>query len=268
MLEPVQKKTVSYFESPLFKKFNANITCGFLTKKGRLSDNTPIELDMSNRPSIKTSSFLMYELIADSFGLLHKKPIFMSQPHKSEIAVIKDIPGMSTLSGYDGAITTSRDIILNILTADCAPIFIVNKSSAFISALHCGWKSLLAGIISKTAEKFQQMKIEAGDILVSVGPCIHSCCYEVKEEIRYKFRSIFGPRLDTFFREDGSRLFFDLPGAVRESFIQEKIPPENIEIIDRCTCCSKDLFFSSRRDNSMSRLLNFISLSSDDQKNL
>ncbi len=268
MTDPIQKKAVLYFQSPLFKELEKKISYGFLTRSGRLSDGTQIDLDISQRPSNKTNSLLLYQIIADSFDILHKKPIFLSQPHKSEIAIIKDTPNMSMISGYDAVITTNREIIVNILTADCVPVLITNKTASFIAALHCGWKSLHANIIPRTVEKFMQMRIDPEDILVSAGPAIQSCCYEVKEEIRYKMNLLFNQDIDDLFTERESSLYFDLPGAVRKHFLISGIPLENIYINKKCTSHNKGLFFSNRRDKDQARLLNFISLSYDIQKNI
>lgn len=268
MSDPISNNTVLYFDSPLFRPLEDKIKYAFLTRQGKLSDGTSIEMDISLRPSNKTNSLLLYQLLTHSFGILQKKHIFLSQPHKSEIAVIKDTPSNSFFSGYDAVITTNRDIILNILTADCVCLLITNKPASFIAAVHCGWKSFHDNIISKIIEKFTIMKINPDDLLISLSPAIQVCCYEVKEEIRYKIRDILGNSVDKVFKESGNKLYFNLPGAITEHLIQCGIPGENISVNEKCTSCEKDLFYSYRRDSREYRLLNFISLANDIQKNI
>lgn len=268
MSEPKKQNSILYFDSPLFKFIEPKISYGFLTRIGRLSDGTLIDFDLSQRPSNKTNALLLYEIFANSFELFYKKHIFLGQPHGNNIAIIKDPPTSSYLAGYDGVFTTNRDIVLNILTADCACLLITNKQSNFIGAIHCGWKSLFGNIIPKSIEKISLMKIKLNDILISIGPSIQKCCYEVKEEIRYKMKSILGQDADKYFEENGDKLYFNLPGAIREHLMQCGISSKNINLSMKCTYCEKDLFFSYRRDKNHKRLLNFISFSNDLKKNI
>lgn len=263
MPEAIRKKSVLYYESPLFKTISPKIIHGFVTRMGRLSDGTLIELDLSLRPDNKTNALLLYELISNSFDFFHKRPIFMGQPHKGEIAIIKDIPNSTFIAGYDGMITNNKKIVLNVLTADCASVLIVNRNASVIGAFHIGWKSLLSNIISKAIENFVLMKILCNDIFVSVGPAIQGCCYEVQEEIRYKTKSVLGQDVKKVFKESGDKLYFDLPGAIKEVFLQSGIPSGNQYISPLCTCCLKDLFYSHRRDKKEHRMLSFITLDHD-----
>ena len=46
-------------------------------------------------------------------------------------------------------ITSLDNIVLGVLTADCAPILIYDKDKKFVCCLHSGWKGTLKNISNK-----------------------------------------------------------------------------------------------------------------------
>ena len=56
------------------------------------------------------------------------------------------------VSGYkaDGIVTKKKNILLGILTADCAPILMADCNAGVIGACHAGWKGAISGIIENT----------------------------------------------------------------------------------------------------------------------
>ena len=51
-------------------------------------------------------------------------------------------------------ITNRKDILLGILTADCAPIIILGNK--YFGIIHAGWKGAFSGIIENTISKFKK----------------------------------------------------------------------------------------------------------------
>ena len=47
-----------------------------------------------------------------------------------------------------------KKLILGILTADCAPVFIYDKELKLISAIHAGWKGAYKGIVKRVVKFF------------------------------------------------------------------------------------------------------------------
>ena len=82
--------------------------------------------------------------------LNNKKIILTNQVHSNIVSYVdrnfsKDISS-------DALITDREDILLGILTADCAPIIILGKK--YFGIIHAGWKGLIDGIIENTIMKF------------------------------------------------------------------------------------------------------------------
>ena len=99
-------------------------------------------------------------------------------------------------------------------------------------------------------------------LLVALGPCIGSECYEVGEEVFRNFERE-GHQSD-FFRPHPSKekkYFFDLKGENIAQMLSLGIDEENIFDADCCTHCDKS-FFSYRRDGGKAgRMLSFIGMS-------
>lgn len=131
------------------------------------------------------------------------------------------------LEEADGHYTNLVDVPLMVTVADCAPVFLAGPEG--VALLHCGWRSLLTDLIVRGAEA-------TGGGRAVIGPCIGSCCFEVGPDVTELFagEEMAGPG-----RLDLGKLIATRLGAVGI---------EGVEIIDQCTSCNKDKFFSHRRD--------------------
>ena len=82
--------------------------------------------------------------------------IFISNDYKNEIY------------NADAMVSNRKDIILGILTADCAPIVVLSKKNFGI--IHAGWKGLISGIIENTFNEFVKRGEALENLKVFVGP--------------------------------------------------------------------------------------------------
>ena len=81
-----------------------------------------------------------------------KKKILINQVHSNKIFFIDKITDQ-ILSG-DGIISNRKDLILGVLTADCAPIVILGKK--YFGIIHAGWKGAFSGIIENALNFFSK----------------------------------------------------------------------------------------------------------------
>ncbi|WP_162139831.1 polyphenol oxidase family protein [Limisalsivibrio acetivorans] len=122
-------------------------------------------------------------LLQDAWGI--PEAVTLSQVHGS---TIHEVTGRNRLdvmfSKGDGLITSERDIPLGILTADCYNLHLIGREH--IANLHCGWRSVAAGIVQKCISMFE----ERGDRIINsvIGPGISAENYEVGEEVASVFR--------------------------------------------------------------------------------
>lgn len=155
----------------------------------------------------------------------------------------------------DGWITDAPGLVLCVFVADCMPLFLWEASGRAAGVFHCGWRGACAGMPRRAVEAFKRhYGIEARDLRAFVGPSIGPCCYRVGPEMREKFHP------DSFAQREGG-LFLDLGAEARRQLLATGLPVGAVSTKAPCTCCSRDEFFSFRRDKQDSRMLAFISLS-------
>jgi hypothetical protein len=97
--------------------------------------------------------------------------------------------------------------------------------------LHCGWRGLAAGIVTRGVQA-------VGATAAAIGPGVGPCCYEVGDEVLARFQPL-GDGV-----ADGGML--DLPEVARRLLADAGI--ERIDSSGLCTSCQPELFFSHRRD--------------------
>jgi len=138
-----------------------------------------------------------------------------------------------TIPIADGAITSERDVGLLITGADCPAVSLA--SSERLAALHCGWRPVAAGIIESAARMFEGETFEA-----VVGPGICQDHFEVGPEVLEAMGA------DGIDHSSGRQL--DLRGVIRARL--ERSGARSVHVVERCTHCEPELFFSHRRDGA------------------
>lgn len=131
----------------------------------------------------------------------------------------------------DGASTTEDQHALLITGADCPSVFMATQDR--LTALHCGWRPVAAGLIETGAAGFGGASFDA-----VVGPGICQEHFEV------------GPEVVEAMGEDGAKFAdgrqLDLVGLISHRL--ERAGARHVHVVERCTFCEPDLFFSHRRD--------------------
>ncbi len=129
-----------------------------------------------------------------------------------------------------------------------------------MAVVHAGWRGTLAGIVTNAVSSLvETYGCTPNDLSAVIGPCIQPCCYEVGVDVSKPFSDRFGSEGISVV---GNSKFAHLAAANRIWLIECGLSAEKIETLDYCTCCSKDLFFSYRREGALAgRQLAYISLS-------
>ncbi|TDR20850.1 peptidoglycan editing factor PgeF [Marinicella litoralis] len=117
----------------------------------------------------------MHALIT-AFELPHE-PIFMQQVHGNQVIEYLEPPKAHFDVQADACFTRLPDVICAVMTADCLPVIMTDTEGSFVAAVHCGWRSLYANILSQTLEAINPQH----EVLVWFGPCILQDQYEVDE---------------------------------------------------------------------------------------
>ncbi|MEI6845703.1 MAG: peptidoglycan editing factor PgeF [Candidatus Firestonebacteria bacterium] len=169
---------------------------------------------------------------------------FATQVHGARVFDVKNVKFKNGREA-DGLLTSKKNILLLVFTADCLPVFLYDKKFGFIGIAHCGWKSTYKNIIGRAVKTMLKKGAKSKDIQVVLGPRIRECCYEVNPEFALKFKSKYG---NVGRHKRGAKLYFSLTEVVKLQLKNMKIPAKNIKDTGLCTCCVKQRFFSYRRE--------------------
>ena len=138
---------------------------------------------------------------------------------------------MATPPRADGHATSNPELVPLVHVADCLPVMLAGPGG--VTALHCGWRGMAAGIVDRGAG-------EVRATAAAIGPGIGPCCYEVGDEVLSQFSE-----LGDGIAED-RRL--DLVEVARR--LLDRAGVTDVEASGLCTSCESELFYSHRRDGN------------------
>ena len=168
--------------------------------------------------------------------------VLLYQIHSSKYFYLKKFPKKKLIG--DGLITNIKNVPLGILTADCAPILILDEKKKIIAALHVGWKGAYKNILIKVLKKLTKLGTKKKDIIAVIGPCIAQNNYEDSKEFKKKFIKKSRKNI-IFFKLKKRKIYFNLPKFIENQLISFGI--FKIDVIKKDTFDIKKKFFSARR---------------------
>ena len=198
--------------------------------------------------------------IARYYDLSKENIITLHQTHSNRSIILKDNP-IKKKHLYDGIVTNKKNLILSILTADCAPILFYDSKNIVVGACHAGWKGALSGIIENTLKNMIFLGSKTDNIQCAIGPCIGQKSYYVRKDF-YKMFTLKNKKNAQFFVQVSSdHYLFSL-----KDFIINKL--KLLKITDICainidTFAEETLCYSNRRsvlkkENDYGRMISTI----------
>lgn len=79
----------------------------------------------------------------------------------------------------DALVTDRPGLLLGIVTADCAPVLLADRTAGVIGAAHAGWKGAATGVTDQTIAAMERLGAQRTRIVAAIGPCIAQASYEV-----------------------------------------------------------------------------------------
>jgi len=237
---------------------------GFFTRLDGLSKKQFRSLNCSSSNDDDKKNVYENRLIAiKNLNLNKKKLILITQTHSSKVIRITK-NNLDKNIKADGMITSLNNVILGILTADCAPVIIYDDKNKFVCNLHSGWKGSLNNISQTAIKLFDKYQIKRKNLTAIVGPCLGAKNYEVDKNFQRMFiqKNI---KYSKFFRyKNKKKSYFNLRALI--NYQLSELGLKKIYNINRDTYSSENLFFSHRRSThkggeTTGRLINLISLS-------
>lgn len=198
--------------------------------------------------------------------LPHSRLVTLHQTH-STLCVTAAVWEDDSRPHADAVITDQPGLLLGILTADCAPVLLADRTAGVVGAAHSGWKGALGNILASTVAAMTSLGADPVRIRAAVGPCIARRSYEVDDGFRQRFEAS-APETERFFSSSkiSGKHQFDLEGCVVWRLAEAGVG--QVEALGVDTYANADQFFSYRRSThahepDYGRQLSVIGLNAD-----
>ncbi len=176
---------------------------------------------------------------------------WLNQVHGDQVANITQVSQFPITA--DASVTREKNVALAIMTADCLPMLLSAHDGSVIAAIHGGWRSLLAGIISKS---IAQMATKSSNISAWLGPCIGRNAFEVGQEVRQAFIQV-SQDFELAFKEiSPDKYLADL--HLIATIELKALGIVHISSLEHCTFSMSDDYYSYRREGQTGRMATLI----------
>lgn len=167
------------------------------------------------------------------------------QVHSAEVVYVDRAWPQEERPHADAMVTDRPNILLGILTADCAPVLFADPDAGVIGAAHAGWRGVLAGVTDATLVAMERIGARREHVRAAVGPCIAQRSYEVDEGFRSRFLDADGDTARFFVRGPAGKPHFDLEAYVVQRLVAQGVG--QVEALGLDTYADGNRFFSFRR---------------------
>ena len=252
--EKVRLNGIEFYKNNLFEKYN--VFYAFCGDKTNMIEDMPLAFG-NKRLNTREIMLKSYEKLLGNFQIDFKKCILINAVHgntilrvgwkESGLGIYRD----EKLPECDGILTDEVGLPIASIHADCVPIALFDKRNRAVCVIHAGWHGVLSNIMKSAVDKMKdEFNSFESDILISIGPMIEKCCFEVSKDLSLSFLDKFDCKKHIV--SYGEKDHIDLKGIIVDEFLNNGVRSENICAADICTCCLENNLHSFRRDGQES----------------
>lgn len=220
----------------------AGVRHGFLGRRGGVSQGVVAGLNVGlgsddDMAHVHENRRRAVDAVAPGHAL-----VTVYQVHSATPAVVTAPFADDARPHADAMVTDQADLVLGIVTADCAPVLLADAKAGVIAAAHAGWKGAVGGVIAATVTAMERLGARRDQIAAAVGPCIAQASYEVDAGFYDRFADD-DRRFFAAGRDEG-HWQFDLEG-----FVALRLRQAGVRTVDTLglDTYAGDRFFSYRR---------------------
>ncbi len=167
------------------------------------------------------------------------------QVHSADVVYVEQPWPEDQRPHADAMIADRPELLLGILTADCAPVLFADAAAGVIGAAHAGWRGALAGVTDSTIASMEAIGARRDRIHAVVGPCIGRASYEVDDAFRARFLDAGRGNARFFAEGPAGKPHFDLEAYVVHRLLAAGIG--EVEALHLDTYADPERFYSYRR---------------------
>ncbi len=189
----------------------AGIPHGFLGRRGGVSQGLIAGLNVGHGAEDDSEAVAENRRRAAAAVLPGAELATVYQVHSPDAVVARQPWPFAERPRADAMVTDRPGLLLGVVTADCAPVLLVDAEAGVIGAAHAGWRGAHGGVVEATVAAMERLGARAERIAAAVGPAIGRASYEVDQ----RFRDQFTAADDLFFAlGKPGHWQFDLEGYV------------------------------------------------------
>ena len=181
---------------------------------------------------------------------LPTEPAWLNQVHGNAVV---ELDAQSADLQADAAISRRSGLVCAVLTADCLPLLLCEKSGSAVAAVHCGWRGLAADIIERS---IRSLGYPAEQLIAWMGPAIGPEHYEVGMEVFEAFTENSAEAGGAFTPGRPAHWQLDLYALARIDLV--RLGVSAVYGGGFCTYSDAGQFFSYRRDGETGRQASLI----------
>lgn len=254
--------TLSLLRSPQLTQ--AGVSHGFSTRLGGVSPAPYDSLDFATLRDplhLRENHARLARAVGFDVESLHQA----TQVHGANVIVASGDPASTLALEADALVAepgTGHAVAVRV--ADCVPVLVADPASGRAIAIHAGWRGVVSGIVVEGLHRLKDAP-DAGPssrYVAAIGPCIGPCCFEVDLDVGERIAKASDE--GAVARRSDAKAFVDLRHAVRAQLRAAALDDDAIDDVpgrgvEGCTRCSRDRFYSYRRDGDASgRLIGVI----------
>jgi YfiH family protein len=146
----------------------------------------------------------------------------------------------------DALVTRETNLGLVIMSADCAPIVLVDPIAHVVGVVHAGWQGMLVGVVANAVEGMFDLGAEPENLKAIIGPTISAQNFLATQE---RFDEVKDIVPTAAVKLANGQLAVDIRKGVKHQLAQYQIKTTDLNI---CTFDTPELF-SFRRDPETGR---------------
>ena len=191
---------------------------------------------------------------ADTFGVSLAHVVFAEQVHGADVAFVGPPDAGRGSRSMDDAIpstdilvTTSAEVALIMLVADCVPLALIDPEARVMAVVHAGWRGTAAGAVARALGAMAEAGGRTDRVVAFMGPAVQADRYQVDDVVHRALTGAIAPHPlepHVAVRQDPGHWHVDLIAANRQQLVLAGVPPA--QIFDSGTSTADDDYFSDR----------------------
>jgi len=207
----------------------------FATNNMSIAQGDNPDLVVSNRSSAaqQMGDYGIKDLVV--FRQIHSTTVItLTQRHNPAVAI-----------EADAMVTNRDDLLLGVLTADCAPVLFADPEAGIVGAVHAGWKGAVGGICRGTIGAMVALGAKPANIRAAIDPTISGANYEIGPDTAAQIVALDPDAAGHIsIPAGGSREHFDIPGYLTEQLLLAGVG--HVGDLALCTYAAPERYFSHR----------------------